>query len=155
MKRSEAIDQIKTKHPGAAFVFSNGLTSREAAFACDAPNHFYMLHGMGEALSVGIGLAQAADWVDVVVIDGDGNFAMGLSATLELPVPRLHYYVLANGIHETTGGQTLHSLENVRSLEKSGVNFVDVEPGAIGTPNPPEPDFIKSRFMNWLTEQKP
>jgi thiamine pyrophosphate-dependent acetolactate synthase large subunit-like protein len=154
MKRSEAIDEIKAKHPGAAFVFSNGLTAREAAFASDAPNHFYMLHGMGESLSVGIGLAHAAGGVDVVVIDGDGNFAMGLASMLELPVPHLHYYVLVNGIHETTGGQKLHSIENLRGLEKSGVTFIEVEPGTLGSPNPPQPDFIKTRFMDWLCEQK-
>ncbi len=56
MNRADAIRQIVNRHPGAAIIFCNGLTSREASFVADRPGNFYLLHGMGEALSVGIGL---------------------------------------------------------------------------------------------------
>ena len=77
MNRADAIRQIGNRHPAAAIIFCNGLTSREASFVAARPGNFYLLHGMGEALSVGIGLLSAG----------------------------LHYYVLDNGSYETTGSQ--------------------------------------------------
>jgi thiamine pyrophosphate-dependent acetolactate synthase large subunit-like protein len=146
MNRVDAIRWIQDRHPGAFFVYSNGLTSREAAHLADRPENFYLLHAMGEALSVGIGLATARPDLAVVVIDGDGNALMGLAAWSMMPVANLCYYVLRNGQYETTGGQPLPGLPFVPSW----CTVVDVAPGSQDTPNPPQPRTLWDRARQWL-----
>lgn len=146
MPRIEAIRRIKAAHPGAFFVFSNGLTAREAAHFADGPEHFYLLHAMGEALSVGIGLALARPELTVVVVDGDGNALMGLAAWSMMPVANLRYYVLENGVYETTGGQPLPRLP----WRPGWCTVVPVAPGPAPTPNPPPPKATWARAKAWL-----
>ena len=57
-KRIEIIDELLKNHPDAFFIFSNGLTSREASYFHPEDRCFYLLHGMGETLSIGIGFAN-------------------------------------------------------------------------------------------------
>ena len=149
MNRAKAIRTIVERHPGAAIVFCNGLNSREAAHVADRPGNLYLLHGMGEALSVGIGLRQARPDLEVVVVDGDGNAAMGLAACALLPVEGLHYYVLDNGVYETTGSQPAPAL----NLAPPTMQRIRIDSEEIGAPVPPEPERIKERFLNWLAER--
>ncbi len=149
MNRADAIRQIANRHPDAAIIFCNGLTSREASFVADRPGNFYLLHGMGEALSVGIGLRSARPDLSVVVVDGDGNAAMGLSAWNLLPVEGLHYYVLENGSYETTGSQPTPRLE----VQHPAVQRVKIDPGALGAPLPPPPEQTCAAFQGWLSTQ--
>ena len=58
MNRIEVINFILDKHPNAIVFLSNGLTSREAAYYNRQNRCFYMLHAMGETLSVAVGFAQ-------------------------------------------------------------------------------------------------
>ncbi|MEL7640482.1 MAG: thiamine pyrophosphate-dependent enzyme [Solidesulfovibrio sp.] len=148
MPRIEAIRRIKAAHPGAFFLFSNGLTAREAAHFADGPENFYLLHAMGEALSVGIGLALARPELTVVVVDGDGNALMGLAAWSMMPVANLRYYVLANGVYETTGGQPLPKLP----WRPPWCTVVPVAPDPRPTPNPPAPKATWARAKAWLGE---
>src|SRR3990172_2063026 len=146
MNRVEAIKEIVARHPDAAIVFSNGLTSREASFAAARPGNFYLLHGMGEALSVGIGLKLARPGLQVVVVDGDGNAAMGLAASALLPIEGLHYYILDNKVYETTGSQPVSRFNFRREV----LHIIEIAPGAIGAPVPPPPVNIKEKFLQWL-----
>ncbi len=145
MNRTEAIRSIVSNHPGAAFVFCNGLVSREAAHAVAAPGSLYLLHAMGEALSVAIGLHAAKSSIEIVVIDGDGNAAMGLAAWPLLDGEGIHYYVLANGEYETTGGQSTSPLPTF-----PGVTVIPIRSGIVGSPNPPQPEWILAEFRSWL-----
>lgn len=146
--RTEAIKEIVATHPGAAFVFGNGLQSREAAVVADQPNNFYMLHGMGEAYSVGIGLKHARPDLEVVIIEGDGGAVMGLAGFAMYPaVSGMAYYVLSNGVYETTGGQTLPAT----SYGPEWIRVINIARGKIESPNPPTPRRIRKRFQEWLT----
>ncbi len=129
-------------------MLSNGLTSREAASCLNRERKLYLLHGMGEALSVGYGLVTARGDIEVVVIDGDGNALMGLSSWCLLPMSRLHYYVIDNGCYETTGGQRIPSLPPHKE-----VNVIKIDRGGVGTPNPPSPQEIISDFKSALREK--
>ena len=146
MNRAEAIVQIVDRHADAAIVFSNGLTSREAAHVADRPGNLYLLHGMGEALSVGVGLRLVRPDREVVVVDGDGNALMGLSAWSFLPLAGLTYYVLENGTYETTGAQVVPRI----AVTAEGVNRIAIDGGAIGAPLPPAPEGVTARFEAWL-----
>jgi len=150
MNRVEGIKEIVTRHPRAAIVFSNGLTSREASFAADRPGNFYLLHGMGEALSVGIGLKLARPDLEVVVVDGDGNAAMGLAASALLPMTGLHYYVLDNDVYETTGSQPASRF----NFKHAAMAVIEIEKGTIGAPLPPTPEKIKADFLKWINSNR-
>ena len=143
MNRIEAIESIYTKHEDALFVLSNGLTSRESAFKLNKPNTFYLLHAMGEAFSVGLGLANSRPDTEVVVIDGDGNALMGLASLSMMNVSNLNYYILANGVYQTTGSQELPPLSNLPSWAQ----VVEISKEFIDSPNPPAPDEIWERFQ--------
>jgi len=146
MNRIEAIQFIMDKHPNSAIIFSNGLTSREASYISEKKGNFYMLHAMGEALSVGIGLKSFRKDLEVVVVEGDGNAIMGLSSTVNLPIEGLVYYILDNGVYETTGSQHTPQLK----IDKDICNIIKIDKGIIGAPNPPLPDKIISDFKTWL-----
>jgi thiamine pyrophosphate-dependent acetolactate synthase large subunit-like protein len=148
MNRVEAIRQIYQQNPEAFFVLSNGLTSREAAHHLPQDQSFYLLHAMGEALSVGIGLAKAGPDRQVVVIDGDGNALMGLSSWGLMPVANLHYYVLANGCYQTTGGQRIPELPFVPDW----CRVVNISTDSQPTPNPPPPEQIWQQVQTWLEQ---
>ena len=145
--RVESIKKILGKNPDAFVVLSNGLTAREAANFIPSDRCFYMLHGMGESLSVGIGFAKAKPTQPVVVIEGDYNALMGLASWCLMPCPHLRYYVLDNGISETTGGQTIPKLPFVPKW----CHVVSVLPGKEATPNPPSPVEIWNKCQRWLT----
>jgi hypothetical protein len=146
MNRVDALRYIFSRHRDAFFVLSNGLTSREAASFADQENSFYLLHAMGEALSVGIGLATSRPDLPVVVIDGDGNALMGLAAWSMMPVANVSYYILRNGLFETTGGQPLPGLP----VTPAWCTVIEVTPGKAQTPNPPPPLAIWQRTQGWL-----
>ncbi len=148
MNRVEAIKDIYTRHVGSFFVLSNGLTAREAAHFIDQPNSFYLLHGMGESLAVAIGLASSQPQLSVVLIEGDGNTLMGMAAWSMTPPSNLTYYVLANGIFETTGGQPLPALPCLPPW----CMVVPIEPGKAETPNPPSPTDIWHTSQAWLRQ---
>ena len=150
MNRIEIINSILDKHPNAIVFLSNGLTSREAAFYNRQNRCFYMLHAMGETLSVAVGFAQCRPDMEVVVIDGDANALMGLSSWNMMPIPNITYYVIANGISETTGGQQLSSLP----LIPTWCIVLEFEKGKMDTPNPPQPNAIYDSISTWIQEQR-
>lgn len=144
--RSDTLRALLDAHPAAFVVLSNGLTAREAAHFHRQDRCLYLLHAMGEALAVGVGLAQARPELEVVVIDGDGNALMGLASWSLLPLPNLRYYVLVNGLFETTGGQALPPLPAIPAL----CTLVPMAPGKADTPNPPQPHDIWHACRRWL-----
>jgi len=148
--RPDTIRNVLDSHPEAFVVLSNGLTSREALHYHRQDRCFYMLHAMGESLAVGIGLARALPNLEVVVIEGDYNAIMGLASWCLLPVPNLHYYILANGLSETTGGQSLPSLP----LVPEWCNVLPITAGKANTPNPPPPFDIWAKCSDWLDKYK-
>jgi thiamine pyrophosphate-dependent acetolactate synthase large subunit-like protein len=144
--RADAIARILAAHPNAFFILSNGLTAREAAHFHRSDRCFYLLHAMGEALSIGIGLAMARPTLEIVVIEGDGNALMGLAAWSLMPQPNLTYYVLANGVHETTGGQALPTFPFIPKW----CSVLPIATGKTETPNPPPPAEIWQCCQRWL-----
>jgi thiamine pyrophosphate-dependent acetolactate synthase large subunit-like protein len=145
-RRPAVIKRIFDEHPYAFVVLSNGLTSREAAHFYRQKRCLYLLHAMGEALAVGVGLAEALPQIEVVVIEGDFNALMGLAAWSLMPLPNLRYYVLDNRSSETTGGQRLPRLPIIPEW----CTVVPMATGKSDTPNPPSPEEIWQDCRNWL-----
>jgi pyruvate/2-oxoacid:ferredoxin oxidoreductase beta subunit len=149
-RRPAVLKHILDDHPDAFVVLSNGLTSREAAHFYRQGRCLYLLHAMGEALAIGVGLAKAVPELEVVVIEGDFNALMGLASWSLMPLPNLRYYVLDNGISETTGGQRLPPLPVVPEW----CTVVSMTPGRSDTPNPPPPDEIWRECRNWIENKR-
>ncbi|MBK8246729.1 MAG: thiamine pyrophosphate-binding protein [Gemmatimonadetes bacterium] len=63
---------------------------------------------MGQASSLGLGLALARPDLRVVVVNGDGSLLMNLGSLVTIAAerpPNLVMVVVANGVYEVTGGQ--------------------------------------------------
>jgi pyruvate/2-oxoacid:ferredoxin oxidoreductase beta subunit len=159
ISREEAIQWLSDLHPGAIYVIGIAL-SRDVYEIADHPRNLYLVHGMGQALSVGIGLAQSLPDHSIVVIDGDGSAIMGAASwTLLHTVPNLTYYVLVNEVYETTGGQALILPE----FEPENLFTVSIDRGKIQRPEHAPirvletdegylcPKRIKERFQNFLS----
>lgn len=104
---SAAIAAVRDRFPDSLYVSTCGFITRDLYNLDDRPENFYLVGSMGMAAPVGLGVALARPDRHVVVLDGDGSFAMNLSV---LPMiaeqrPRLLHVVLDNGAHESTGGQ--------------------------------------------------
>ncbi|HOX09436.1 MAG TPA: thiamine pyrophosphate-dependent enzyme [Candidatus Omnitrophota bacterium] len=89
-------------------ICANGFISRDTFNAKDRPRNFYMLGSMGQASSIGLGLALADPDKKVVVFDGDGNLLMNLgilAMVAKISPKNLVHVVLDNECYDSTGGQ--------------------------------------------------
>jgi thiamine pyrophosphate-dependent acetolactate synthase large subunit-like protein len=84
-------------------------SAREWPKLSDHPRDFhYVPSAMGQATSLGVGLAIAQPDVGVWVLNGDGCMLMNLGALVTIVaagVPNLTLFVLENSVFEITGGQ--------------------------------------------------
>ena len=156
--RAEAIKWVCGLHPGAIYVVCNAF-ARDVYETKDQPNNLYLVHGMGQELAVGMGIAYARPSKQVVVLAGDGCALMGSSMWGQLhTVENLTYYVLVNGVYETTGGQPII----LPPYEPAELFTVEIERGKIGRPKGVairdietkegflDPVKSKKRFLEWL-----
>lgn len=111
LTRAQVLTSIDAGFPDAAVILTLGGTAREMlAVAGRKPNHLVNLDGMGQTVSLGLGVALAANDASpkTVVVEGDGSFLMGLSVVStigHLKPASLIVLVLDNGVYLATGGQ--------------------------------------------------
>lgn len=89
-----------------------GSSTYDVASIEDNPKNFYLWGAMGQALSVGLGIAIAQREMRVLVITGDGEMLMGLgslSTAASVAAQNLSVLVLDNGHYSETGGQPTHT----------------------------------------------
>ncbi len=78
MQRLEALEAIYPQIEESVVVTIMGAVSAELQSLGHKPNFFYLLHAMGLASSMGLGIALARPELNVVVLDGDGSVLMNL-----------------------------------------------------------------------------
>tara|TARA_A100001015_G_scaffold153427_1_gene170278 strand:- start:1440 stop:1904 length:465 start_codon:yes stop_codon:yes gene_type:complete len=148
MNKLNAIKKIILSNKNSIFIISNGLTSRIANNFLKNNNSFYLLHAMGETLSVAIGIASFKKRQKIVVIDGDYNALMGSASWHHLKkFKNIKYYILKDRLSTTTGFQEIPELCIPKNL---GINIVNVKNKKIFTKNPESPKKIKTNFKNYL-----
>lgn len=105
ISRVEAIQDIISRHPDAAIIFSNGYTSRDAQAHTDRIGNLYNPGYMGGGLALGWGMAMSNPDIEVVVVDGDQNAQMGkMTEILANNYPsNLHWEILDNGFGVSVG----------------------------------------------------
>ncbi len=80
MLRIDALRAIYPKLERCIVVTIMGAVSAELQSLGHRPGFFYLLHSMGLASSVGLGIALLRPELLVVVLDGDGSILMNLGA---------------------------------------------------------------------------
>ncbi len=125
----EAITKIISLVGDEYVVCANGFISRDAFNAKDRPGNFYMLGSMGQASSIGLGLAIARPDKKVVILDGDGNLLMNLGVLAmisDIKPKNLLHIVLDNECYDSTGGQPAISsrVDLARAAEGCGIKNI-------------------------------
>ena len=116
-------------------ICANGFISRDTFNANDRPRNFYMLGSMGQASSIGLGLALAKPSEKIIVFDGDGNLLMNLgilTMIAHLKPKKLLHVVFDNECYDSTGGQpTISSTVDLAEAAKGcGIsNVYRIKPG--------------------------
>lgn len=112
MTSQEAIKSILAEvQEDDVIVSSTGLISRELYNLADRDLNFYMQGSMGNALSIGLGIAINSPR-RVHVINGDASALMSLGSMVShkaLNPGNLYHYILDNNCHASTGGQKTNS----------------------------------------------
>ena len=80
MLRIDALRAIYSRLERCIVVTIMGAVSAELQSLGHRPGFFYLLHSMGLASSVGLGIALLRPDLQVVVLDGDGSILMNLGA---------------------------------------------------------------------------
>lgn len=114
MNMRDAIAELTPLLEDEFLVCANGYISRDTFNVKDRPKNFYMLGSMGQASSIGLGLALARPKKKVVVFDGDGNLLMNLgilAMVAQIRPKNLLHVVFDNECYDSTGGQPTISSE--------------------------------------------
>ncbi|CCK28476.1 hypothetical protein BN159_4097 [Streptomyces davaonensis JCM 4913] len=108
----DALGALLERESAALTVSTCGYITRDVYNIRDRANHFYLVGSMGMAAPIGLGIALAHPDRRVLVLDGDGSFAMnpGCLPMIAEHRPNLIHVVLDNGAHESTGGQRTAAL---------------------------------------------
>ncbi|HUZ00359.1 MAG TPA: thiamine pyrophosphate-dependent enzyme [Thermomicrobiaceae bacterium] len=80
MLRIDALEAIYPELEQCVVVTIMGAVSAELQSLGHRPNFFYLLHAMGLASSMGLGIALSRPELPVVVLDGDGSILMNLGS---------------------------------------------------------------------------
>ena len=162
MTRSDIVKYILADlNEDAIVVASTGFISREVFKQADRPLNFYMCGSMGNALSIGIGLALKLKQ-PVLVINGDGSALMSLGSMLTAEDLRkknrlnnLVHYIIDNNCHESTGGQrTVSHLINFAHLFKNTIVYKVSKDSTVPPRITLSPSQITERFKNALLRQQ-
>ena len=99
------IDAMKAVYPEleqCVVVTIMGAVSAELQSLGHRPHFFYLLHAMGLASSMGLGIALCRPEKQVVVLDGDGSILMNLGGltTLARYRPKARCVQVKNGVRK-------------------------------------------------------
>lgn len=148
MLRIEALETIYPRLEECVVVTIMGAVSAELQSLGHRPNFFYLLHAMGLASSMGLGIALSRPELKVVVLDGDGSVLMnlgGLTTMARYAPPNLVHVVFDNESLLSVGGfptatstgsdlaaiaaasgirrsSTVHSVEEFQSTFEEGIS---------------------------------
>ena len=107
MLRIEAIRAVYPELERCVVVTIMGAVSAELQSIGHRPNFFYLLHAMGLASSLGLGIALSRPELRVVVLDGDGSVLMnlgGLTTLARYAPPNLAHLIFDNESLLSVGG---------------------------------------------------
>ncbi len=125
MRRLEAIEAIYPELERSIVVTIMGAVSVELQSLGHRPNFFYLLHAMGLASSVGLGIALSRPELPVVVLDGDGSLLMNLGG-----LTTLARYRPRNLVHVVFDNESLLSVGGFPTATSTGSDLAAIAMGA-------------------------
>ena len=121
LARRDVVRDILAGRGGALVIGGLGSPAWDCAAVENNPLDFLLWGAMGNAASIGLGLAQAQPERRVLVITGDGDLTMGLGSLAAIGsagVANLAIVVLDNARYGETGMQPSHTAQH---LDLAGV----------------------------------
>ena len=125
MQRLAALEAIYPQLEECVVVTIMGAVSAELQSLGHRPNFFYLLHAMGLASSMGLGIALARPELRVVVLDGDGSVLMNLGG-----LTTMARYKPKNLIHVVFDNESLLSVGGFPTATATGSDLAAIAEGA-------------------------
>ena len=125
MRRLDAMKAVYPDLEDCVVVTIMGAVSAELQSIGHRPNFFYLLHAMGLASSMGLGIALSRPELRVVVFDGDGSILMNLGA-----LTTLARYRPRNLIHVVFDNESLLSVGGFPTATATGSDLAAIAAGA-------------------------
>lgn len=142
MHRIEALEAIYSDLEQCVVVTIMGAVSAELQSLGHRPNFFYLLHAMGLASSMGLGIALSRPELKVVVLDGDGSILMNLGG-----LTTMARYRPSNLIHVVFDNESLLSVGGFPTATATGSDLAGIA-HASGIPRTAQvetvPEFVES-----------
>ena len=128
MRRLDALQAIYPELEKSVVVTIMGAVAAELQSIGHRPNFFYLLHAMGLASSMGLGLALSRPELAVVVLDGDGSVLMNLGG-----LTTLARYRPRNLVHLIFDNESLLSVGGFPTATATGSDLAAIA-AAAGVP---------------------
>jgi len=128
MRRLEALEAVYPELERSVVVTIMGAVAAELQSIGHRPNFFYLLHAMGLASSMGLGLALSRPELRVVVLDGDGSVLMNLGG-----LTTLARYRPRNLVHVIFDNESLLSVGGFPTATSTGSDLAAIA-AAAGVP---------------------
>ena len=125
MRRLDALQAIYPELEQSIVVTIMGAVAAELQSIGHRPNFFYLLHAMGLAPSVGLGIALSRPELPVVVLDGDGSVLMNLGG-----LTTLARYRPRNLVHVVFDNESLLSVGGFPTATSTGSDLAAIAKGA-------------------------
>ena len=125
MRRIEALEALYPELEQSIVVTIMGAVAAELQSIGHKPNFFYLMHAMGLASSVGLGIALARPQQPVVVLDGDGSVLMNLGG-----LTTLARYRPRNLVHVVFDNESLLSVGGFPTATSTGSDLAAIAKGA-------------------------
>jgi len=125
MKRLDAMRAVYPELEKRVVVTIMGAVSAELQSIPHRPNFFYLLHAMGLASSVGLGIALTRPEQSVVVFDGDGSILMNLGG-----LTTLARYRPKNLLHVVFDNESLLSVGGFPTATATGSDLAGIAKAA-------------------------
>ena len=128
MLRIDALRAIYPRLENCVVITIMGAVSAELQSLGHRPNFFYLLHAMGLASSMGLGIALSRPELKVVVLDGDGSILMNLGG-----LTTLARYRPKNLVHVVFDNESLLSVGGFPTATATGSDIAGMA-AAAGVP---------------------
>ena len=128
MLRIDALRAVYPQLEKCVVVTIMGAVSAELQSLGHRPNFFYLLHSMGLASSLGLGIALTRPELKVVVLDGDGSILMNLGS-----LTTLARYRPQNLVHVVFDNESLLSVGGFPTATATGSDIAGMA-AAAGVP---------------------
>ena len=125
MLRIDALQAIYPHLEDSVVITIMGAVSAELQSLGHRPGFFYLLHAMGLASSMGLGVALSRPDLKVVVLDGDGSVLMNLGG-----LTTLARYQPSNLIHIIFDNESLLSVGGFPTATATGSDLAAIAAGA-------------------------